>query len=280
GVDRLQNTGIGLTFPFDRIPQQEDLDSPFWQDRTAAYLPRLRQGKTKDLKGKEMTLLEQRLQEMQPIWQQIYKDNQDKLAGAKKSLAAADMKYEAVKKSEKDYPDVQDYNSAMQDALSIKVIWENEVNRLDALVNSSSPKEQQAVWEERGAYITDGFRMLSKVCVSCHQVGGLQPSDPSQLQGPSLNLAAKRLQPGFTERWIANPQRFLPYVTVMPANLARSFDDQGKEKLQLQYLIAGPSLEQAKAVRDMLMILPRAAAMPENRYLALPLTGAKTGEKK
>jgi mono/diheme cytochrome c family protein len=280
GVERLQNTGIGLAFPFDRIVQQEDLDSPFWKERTAAYLPRLRQEKTKDLKGKEMTLLEQRLQEMQPIWQQIYKDNQDKLAAAKKSLAAANAKYEAVEKSKKDFADEQDYNSALQDAEGVRKVWEKEVNRLEDLVKAGSPKEQKAVWEDRGAYVTDGFRMLSKLCVSCHQVGNLQPSDPSQLQGPSLNLAAKRLQPGWTERWIANPQRFLPYVTVMPANLARSFDDQGKEKLQMQYLIAGPPLEQAITVRDVLMILPRAAAMPENRYLALPLTGEKKGEKK
>jgi cbb3-type cytochrome oxidase cytochrome c subunit len=281
GVERLQNTGIGLAFPFDRIPQQEELDTPYWRDRTAAYLSRLREEKTKDLKGKEITLLEQRLQELEPIWQQVYKDNQDKLAAAKKSLAAAETKRDAIEKSEKDYPNKQDFTNAVQVAESIVVIWEKEEKRLKALVESTTPKEQRTVWEDRGAYVTDGFRMLTKfTCVGCHQVGPLQPADPSQLQGPPLNLAAQRLQPGWTERWIANPQRFLPYVTVMPANFARSFDDKGQEKLQVQNLIAGPSRDQVMMVRDVLMILPRAAAMPENRYLALPLTGAKTGEKK
>jgi cbb3-type cytochrome oxidase cytochrome c subunit len=250
GVERLQNSGIGLTFPFDRIPQQEDLDTPFWRKRTATYLPRLLQEKTKDPKGKEISLLEQRLQEMEPIWQRIYKDNQDKLANAKSSLQAAQTD-------------------------SAKGIWEKEVKRLTDLVETTTPKNQRAVWEDRGAYLSDGFRMLSRFCVNCHQVGLLKPADPKQLQGPPLDLAAKRLQPGWTERWIANPQRFLPYVTVMPANLLINFDEKGKVKYQMQEHIAGPSRDQIRIVRDALMILPRAAAMPENHYLALPLTGEK-----
>ncbi len=272
GVERLTNTGVGLTFPFDRIPQQEDLDSPFWKERTAVYVSRLRQEKTKDAKGKEVTQLDLRLEEMQPIWQQILKDYQDKLASAKSSFEGAQAKRQAVEELKKKFPK-EDFTSAVQDADVVLKTWENEVERLERLVKTSSPKDQRAVWEDREAYVTDGYRMLTKLCLSCHQVGIFQPS-PDQLQGPPLMLAAKRLQPGWTERWIAYPQRFVPYVTAMPPNFTR--DQVG----QFQHLIAGSPLDQIISVRDVLMILPRAADMPVNRYLALPMTGAKTGEKK
>jgi hypothetical protein len=38
-----------------------------------------------------------------------------------------------------------------------------------------------------------------------------------------------------------------------------------KDKAQYQQLRSGPALDQIHAVRDVLMILPRAAAMPVNR---------------
>ena len=281
GVERLNNTGVGLTFPFDRVPQQEDLDSPFWRERTAVYVSRLRQEKTKDALGKDVTQMDLRLEELRPIWQQIFKDNEDQLAGAKKSYEAAKVKRKAVEDSKKNFPKEADFISALQQAEVVTKTWEDEVARLENVAKTSSPKDQQVVWEEREAYVTDGYRMLIRfACIKCHQVGILQPS-PDQLQGPPLQLTAKRLQPGWTERWIAAPQRLLPYETVMPPNFVRTFDDEGKEKWIEQQLVVGSPLEQIVTVRDVLMILPRAAEMPVNRYLAFPLTGAvKKGEKK
>jgi mono/diheme cytochrome c family protein len=274
GVERLNNTGVGLTFPFDRIPQQEDLDSPFWRERTAAYVSRLRKEKTKDAKGKETTQLDLRLKEMQPIWEQILKDNQNQLTSAKASLEGAKAKRKAVEDAKKDFAKEEEYAFALQAADGVLKTWENEVERLEKMVKTSGVKDQQAIWEEREAYVTDGYRMLTNLCLSCHQVGILKPS-PDQLQGPPLDLTAKRLQPGWTERWIAYPQRFVPYVTVMPANFPKN------QTGQYQHLIAGSSLDQILSVRDTLMILPRVQELPAGRFLTLPLTGAaKTGEKK
>jgi mono/diheme cytochrome c family protein len=266
GVERINNTGVGLTFPFDRIPQQEDLDSPYWKERTAAYVSRLRQEKIKDAKGKETTQFDLRLAEMQLIWEQVYQDYQNQLSAAKTSLEGAKAKLKAAENAKDE--------EAQKNAGLVAFNWGKEVERLETVVKNTSPKEQRAAWEDREAYVIDGYRMLTNLCASCHQVGNLKPS-PDQLQGPPLDLTAKRLQPGWTERWIADPQRFVPYVTVMPANFPK------KQSGQYQQWIAGSSLDQITGVRDTLMILSRVQEMPVSRYLALPVTGAaKTGEKK
>jgi hypothetical protein len=63
------------------------------------------------------------------------------------------------------------------------------------------------------------------------------------------------------KRWIANPQRFLVYPSVMPQNFPA--DKSGEDWYQYFY---GTSLEQSIAARDVLFNLPRVAEMPANRY--------------
>ena len=38
----------------------------------------------------------------------------------------------------------------------------------------------------------------------------------NDIQGPRLDEVYKRLRPGWVERWIANPNRHLPYASSMP----------------------------------------------------------------
>jgi len=83
-------------------------------------------------------------------------------------------------------------------------------------------------------------------------------------QGPHLHKAHSRLRPDWTRWWIASPQRFLTYPSVMPNNFPA--DKTG----QFQQWFAGSSIEQVTAARDLLMVLPRAAELPMNRYWALP----------
>ena len=109
--------------------------------------------------------------------------------------------------------------------------------------------------------------------MQCHQVG--TAPNTNQIQGPPLYLAYQRLRPGWLERWIATPQRFLTYASSMPNNLP--VDKVG----QYQELFAGSPLEQIIGVRDVLMGYPRATALPVNHYWALPLpVDAGTANKK
>ena len=48
---------------------------------------------------------------------------------------------------------------------------------------------------------------------------------------------------------------------------------------QFSEYFAGTSLERIQAIRDVVMILPRASALPVNRYWVLPLPGEKMGEE-
>src|SRR5262249_29601717 len=93
----------------------------------------------------------------------------------------------------------------------------------------------QKRWEEREAYLIDGFRVLASeaVCRNCHQVGSLPPKEQ---QGPPLALTFQRLRPDWSKRWLANPQRFMTYPTPMPQNFARNAH-------QFQDLFYGISIE-------------------------------------
>ena len=130
-------------------------------------------------------------------------------------------------------------------------------------------EQQKKAWLEKEAYVTDAYRLVfnRQLCLQCHQVGTFEPKN--DILGPNLGNAHKRLRPGWLERWIANPQRFLTYTTSMPMNFPAD------KKTQFQEFFAGEPIERVQAVRDMLMIFPHAEAMPVNRYWALPLPGEK-----
>src|SRR5581483_4234783 len=66
GVERLTNPGIGLGYPLAAIPQQGALDNPWWSQRNAEYVERL---KTADKNGQ--TLLAGRLKAYEPIWTKL-----------------------------------------------------------------------------------------------------------------------------------------------------------------------------------------------------------------
>ena len=56
------------------------------------------------------------------------------------------------------------------------------------------------------------------------------------------------------ERWIANPKRMFPYQPVMSQNILNEHDPK---KWTNQQLFVGKPLQQTKAVRDIIMDLPR-----------------------
>ena len=86
-----------------------------------------------------------------------------------------------------------------------------------------------------------------------------------QVQGPSLALTADRLRPEWTRRWIAMPQRFMHYKTVMPQN----FPANVKPNPYPESFVGSEnnfSEEQIRAVRDFLMIYPQVADWPVLKY--------------
>jgi mono/diheme cytochrome c family protein len=120
-------------------------------------------------------------------------------------------------------------------------------------------KDVAAAASRPDAYAIDGYKLLlnKESCLKCHSVGTLQAEGPL---GPNLMLSADRLRPEWTTEWLANPKRLFSYQTLMPQNFA-------KNEIQWQDSFAGPSLEQARAARDVLMDLPRIAELPEVRKL-------------
>jgi mono/diheme cytochrome c family protein len=249
GVERRLNTGVELKFPFEAPPQQEDLAGAYWKSKTQEYVRRLENKETKDGQGAKKSLYQMRVEELTPLWKQLERDFPEERAykDAKKVLDQA----EAALKSEKDETKKKQLTEDVEEAKK----------RLDALVAASSVDNQKRAWREREAYVTDGFRLLAntQLCLGCHQVGNLQPIQKQQ-EGPPLDLSAARLRSAWTKRWLTYPQRFLTYSSIMPTNFPENAPGQ------YQQWFAGAPLEQITAVRDVLMIYPRAAAMPVNRF--------------
>ena len=83
---------------------------------------------------------------------------------------------------------------------------------------------------------------------------------------------AERLRPEWTKRWIANPQRLFTYSPLMPQNFPR-------DSVKYQDYLVGSSLQQAEAVRDVLMDLPRLADLPGVRDVVPPPPAPTGGGK-
>lgn len=261
GVDRQQNPGIGLTFPFVGVPQKADFTDPYWLNRTKEYVARLKETKDPD----------------------EIKEHFDKLKVAKekelgkKDLSEAELK-ELTKVAEAKTTKKQ-YERRVE---QLKPLWEKQqtaqVEDLTARIKATKDEAQKKIleadlkkvkdggvktlqeeWESQQAYFSDAFLLTKSVCTQCHQIGDKAP-DPKGTVGPNLTLAWARLRPDWTERWVAHPQRFLTYNSVMPVNFPSNVKDNWA-----QYF-AGEPLDRVIAVRDLLMIYPRVADLPISRH--------------
>jgi len=315
-VERMSNPGIGLTYPYEMIKQQDPASDEHWRAKTAMHVATLKATKAPGNGAK--TVFDQRVAELQPVWQRILKDYEAEHAQATKNLAVADGRLKIARaaeeaataeldkltkqlgetKDEAALKTLQTQKAAAEDKLKtlkdgsadedkIKSAWESEASKYAELVAAGSVDKQQQRWAESEAYVTDAFRLVfnKQLCIQCHEVGSYSPKN--DILGPPLTNSHKRLRPGWMERWIANPQRFLTYTTSMPVNFPAD------KKEQFGEFYAGAPLERVQAIRDMLMIYPQASNLPVNRYWALPppelsgdaktkgdAKGTKTGEKK
>jgi hypothetical protein len=94
--------------------------------------------------------------------------------------------------------------------------------------------------------VTDG-----NYCVKCHSVGDYQAVGAIKTLGPNLGEAYRRLRPEYVRRWVANPQRTLPY-TGMPVNIP--YDPHAANLGGVsQALFPGTSVAQLDGLVDLLM---------------------------
>ena len=226
------------------VPQR---DEGFWQSRAAAYTARLKEQK---LEGK-------RIDELKPLWERLL---QEQILNRKTEIEKA----EQALKTAKD----EAGKKAAQTALDT---LKPTLAKLDADAKNKDGKggffqEQQHSWESLESYAGDAYRLVANnsICLTCHSVGRLKIQDA---KGPPLELSAERLRPDWTLRWVANPQRFLTYPSLMPQNFP---NDNTKPRFPE---FAGTWLEQATAARDVLMNILRVADMPVNRFYQPPPGG-------
>jgi hypothetical protein len=231
-VSRSTNPGAGVTWPYVNIEQKQP---DYWERRTAQYVQRL----------KDRKQLDARLKEMKPIWD----------AQAKKELEEAKAGLETLKKAAeeartKKAPDLADRQKAVSDA-------EARIKAMEEQAGKGDHANLRKRWETHEAYAQDAFKLLldkDVSCIKCHDVGKLQSESP---QGPNLAYMSERLRPDWTEWWISHPNRMFPYAPVMPQNFPNEPNYAKK-----QDLFVGSGLDQIRAVRDVLLDMPRLSELP------------------
>jgi cytochrome c2 len=103
------------------------------------------------------------------------------------------------------------------------------------------------------ARLDDAMKILTdgNYCVKCHSIGDYQVRGAVKTLGPNLDEVYRRLRPDYLKRWIANPQRILPY-TGMPVNIPFRPEPPTFGGVS-QDLFRGTSFDQIDGVVDLLM---------------------------
>jgi hypothetical protein len=103
------------------------------------------------------------------------------------------------------------------------------------------------------ALLADGMKIVtnSNYCVKCHSLGDYEVHGSPRGLGPNLDQVYRRLRPEYVRRWIANPQRTLPY-TGMPVNIPYAPSPPLYGGVS-QQLFPGTSISQLDGVVDLLM---------------------------
>jgi mono/diheme cytochrome c family protein len=226
-VSRTTNPGAGITYPYLAIDQREE---EHWKRLTGQYFARLKDADVKARAG-----------QLKPTW----------AARAKKELADAEAALPGLKKSEaeakeKKLGDLATRTQTVKDT-------EARIAKLKENIAKGDFSDQQRRWQNEEIYAQDSFKLLTNrdLCLQCHNVGNMPTESP---KGPNLILTAERLRPEWVEQWIANPVRLFPYPPEMPQNFANEAD---RLKWKYQERFVGSPRQQAAAVRDILMDLPR-----------------------
>jgi mono/diheme cytochrome c family protein len=261
-VEKRVNPDINLTHPYAAVPQRAKTDSDYWKAKNAAYIANLeKSGQYK----KEVAFY-------QPMWEKMAKARQAEAANVEANLKKAEA---AAKEAQDNYDKAKDEDKdrlkkELDAAQGTQLSLQNQKRDIDKLGKITSETLEKE-WRDNQAYAVASFRLVVKVCNLCHNVANLPAAQPEEgkgdrTEGPSLNLASMRLRPEWAYRWIANPQRFVPYNSAMPQYFKRSDKGPHGEALALKEWLPGTHLEQVGAARDAILNLPTLMEMPLARY--------------
>ena len=111
-----------------------------------------------------------------------------------------------------------------------------------------------------------GMRIMANKCSVCHIMDDFRPKGSGRDIAPDLSVIYQRMRPDYLRRWIAKPNRILPY-NAMPVNIP--FKPEGETLGGVeQNLFHGTSYEQLDGVVDILMNYDRYA---KDQVLIAPL---------
>jgi mono/diheme cytochrome c family protein len=255
-ADRSGNPAQGVEYPYMKIAQREP---GYMEQRNKDYVRRLPKDE-----------LASREKEVSRIFLDVQADT---LAALKRDLPAAEALVTKAK-AEKEAADNGTDATKKTDAANTLSAAErslakikDDIKSLEPLVTNKDAKKLLEQWRGEQIYATDAYRLVAsyKLCLQCHQVGSVVPS---QQLGPPLALSAERLRPEWTLRWIAHPDRLLTYLSRMPA----MFPNVG-ESPENSKLFHGSPLDRAAASRDLLLNFPKLADLPANRLYRPGLGG-------
>jgi mono/diheme cytochrome c family protein len=251
-IEKQFNPDVNLVSPYPKTPQRADLDSDYWKVQTARYIANLKKSGQYD---KEVDAFK-------PIWEKMIKEWQEGARSAADRKKVADEDVEKRKKAVADAKDEKQKAQLQKELEQAELnagFWKTEKDRLDKLVATKSLKALEEDWSQTEAYAVAGYRLVVNQCNKCHAVGNLLAQQVDG-QGPSLNLAQGRLRSEWAARWIANPQRFVPYNSAMPAYFKKS------DTVPLVPWVPGTHMEQIEAARDTILNLERIGELPLTRY--------------
>jgi mono/diheme cytochrome c family protein/cbb3-type cytochrome oxidase cytochrome c subunit len=253
-ADRLSNPAFGVQFPYFTIKER---DESYLLENNATYVERLQ-------KADNGAWLKKRIDLLMPEWE---KQAKQEVSTLEERLKAAEATLSKAKTNDEKMLAVKARDAIARD---LKTINEDVANK-----SFATYKRQ---WEHSQAYPIDAFRLVAgdgaSVCLTCHKVGRIEPKE---WQGPDLSQAWQRLRPQWTERWIANPDRFLTYQSKMPMNFKTNLSAKEQQTYDAYFL--GKPLQDVTAARDFLMMYPRIVDLPAVRAWPLPVYEA-TGDKK
>ncbi len=252
-VERLTNASAGLAGAFLHVDQH---DAGYWHRKNEEYVKKLSDAQKK-----------KRLDELKPIWALV---QEDQMTALKPEQALAEKELANAKEEDKKASNDATKN-AIKEAQEKVDRLKKKLDDLKASIDKKDYKALEKEWLTKDAYAADAYRLLlshkGRICLSCHSIGeqGLVGA-----KAPPLDKVSERLRPDWTMRWIAFPMRMFAYNTTMPANFPRE-ETGPKEKI----FADEDTLEQIKAVRDVLLNYPRISSMPVNRYFRPAPAGGK-----
>jgi hypothetical protein len=297
-VERLTNPGTDLP-DVDPIFAGAGLESNYFTARNKEYFDRLKDNKLDpgSFKARQAELQpiltaykKKVLAELEKVGEEKKADKASKLARANNAAKEAkdnlDKAEANLKNAKNDKDKLEElakakaaYDSAFEDhqaAVRVARFWTDESERLKSMARVDKSATPESVLQH-DAYAIDAFKLVPNPnCMNCHQVG--TNVAPNATKGPALHLSYKRLRPGWTERWLAKPDRMV-YYTLMLNNFPAN---SNSNKFFAPILKPGGdgkwvvddrrnSFAQLQAARDILMMYPEASALPANRYWLLPL---------